>query len=152
MFKRSTNKKSPEIPTAALPDIIFILLFFFMVTVTPKPVEEMVDASIPTQERLRKFDIKDKIYITVGKPLNKALGTEPVIQFENEIITLAQIPRAVDNFRQTKMDAASRNKQLTVYLKGDSKLLVGLVSDIEDQLKSCGVYKVIYLSEKTSKS
>lgn len=150
MFKRKSNRKPPEVPTAALPDIIFILLFFFMITSQQKPVRDMVDATIPTEERVKKAT-KSKyiLHINIGKPLDASRGTEPVIQFmEDDIISLSQIRVSVDNYRQTSMTEANRGKQLIVYLSCDKDVKAGLVRDVELELRKSGVYQIVNLTQK----
>lgn len=145
MFVRKSNRKNPEIPTAALPDIIFILLFFFVITSQQKPVQELVDATIPTEERSQKANAEHKLYITIGLKPNTA-STEPNIQFMDRIVTLAQIPKEIDSYRQTELDAASKGKQLTAYLSIDKSVNTGLVRDVEEALRNAGVYHVINLT------
>jgi biopolymer transport protein ExbD len=142
MFARKSTRKEPEIPTAALPDIIFILLFFFVITSQPKPNQDLVDATIPTAERAQKANAKFVVNLAIGKPFQGS-GQEYAIQFENKIVSLDQIVKEVDDFRQNKMDASSKGKQITAYISGDYKGRVGLIRDIEDRLRTAGVYTII---------
>ena len=64
--KRASTKQ--DIPTASLPDIIFMLLLFFMVTTTMREVEVLVDYKLPSAKALEKIENKRLIsYIWVGK-------------------------------------------------------------------------------------
>ena len=67
-FKKKTNT-SNEIPTAALPDIIFMLLFFFMVTTVLREVTINVKQRIPDATQLRKLQRKSLVsYLYIGEP------------------------------------------------------------------------------------
>ena len=147
MFKRKTDRKNPEIPRAALPDIIFILLFFFVITSQQKPVQELVDATIPTEQRAQKSTSEHKIHITIGKPMNSSSATEPVIQFENAIVSLSQIVREVSDFRANKLDASSKGKQLVAEISGDIQVTTGLIQDIQTELRKAGVYNIVYKTQ-----
>jgi biopolymer transport protein ExbD len=143
MFARKTERKNPEIPTAALPDIIFILLFFFVITSQQKPVQELVDATIPTEERAQKSKAEHKIHITIGKPINSPNATEPVIQFENTVVSLSQINREVSDFRANKLDAASKGKTVVAEISADVQVSTGLIEDIQLELRNAGVYNIV---------
>ena len=148
MFKRKSNTKSPEIPTAALPDIIFILLFFFMITSQQKPVRDLVDATIPTEERTKKVpDTKYVVHISVGKSKDASRGSGFVIQVMDEIVSLGQIVASVDNYRQTKMTEANRGKQVIAHLNADIDANVGLIKDIEMELRKAGIYTVANITQ-----
>ena len=67
-FKKKT-KTSQDIPTSALPDIIFMLLFFFMVTTVLRESNLMVEQNLPKANQLSKLEKKTLVsYIFVGKP------------------------------------------------------------------------------------
>ena len=67
------KKKSGEVPavsTASLPDIIFMLLFFFMTVTESKDSDLMVQNKLPVADQVQKLDKKDPVvYIYAGKPL-----------------------------------------------------------------------------------
>ena len=152
MFKRKSNKKAPVIPTAALPDIIFILLFFFMITSQQKPVRDLVDATIPTEERVKKAP-KSKyiIHMNIGKPLDKSRGSEPVIQFmEGNIIAVNQIMSSVDNYKQSEMSESNRGKEVVVHLSVDESVKYGLIEDVQTELRKSGIYKIMNMVKKNN--
>ena len=65
-FKKKTKTKE-EIPTASLPDIIFMLLIFFMVTTVLRETTVQVRPLLPKAEALTKIDQKRLVtYIYIG--------------------------------------------------------------------------------------
>ena len=59
----------PPISTASLPDIVFMLLFFFMVSTTMKEVELKVIVKTPDASEIKKLEKKSLTsYINVGEP------------------------------------------------------------------------------------
>lgn len=143
MFTKDKKRESPEIPTAALPDIIFILLFFFVITVTPQEEPRLVDATTPTEERVKSFDVENVLNFFVGPPSNSTLGSQPVIQFMNQIVPVNSIPLAIENYRQNELDASKKNMKLTVILTCDVNVPAGFVADLKEQLIIAGIQDVI---------
>ena len=142
-FKTSSNT-SQEIPMAALPDIIFMLLFFFMVTTIVRPHEIMVEQKIPKATQLRKIEKKSLVaHFNIGAPKNvNQYGVEPKIQYNDVFIETRQIPQHVEEAR-AKLSEPEKDK-LTISLKVDEKVKMGIVSDVETQLKEVNALKVIY--------
>ena len=70
MSKFKKNKKGlPAISTASLPDIVFMLLFFFMVATVMRDSTLMVKNTLPAADQVQKLDKKDRVmYIYAGKP------------------------------------------------------------------------------------
>ena len=79
-FKKDSKKETPAISTASLPDIVFMLLFFFMVSTTMREVTLMVQNNMPQATQIAKLEKKSLVSnIYVGKPTiqyQKAYGTE----------------------------------------------------------------------------
>ena len=72
------------ISTASLPDIVFMLLFFFMVATVLRTEEEKVQVTKPEASELYKVQKKHLIrYINIGVPMDTRRGTEPVIQLND---------------------------------------------------------------------
>ena len=99
-FKTSSNT-SQEIPMAALPDIIFMLLFFFMVTTVVRPNEILVKQQLPSATQLKKVEKKSLVAnFNIGAPKNvHQYGTEPKIQCNDVFIATRQIPQQVEEAR-----------------------------------------------------
>ena len=60
-FRKNGSKELPEISTASLPDIIFMLLFFFMATTSMKEVTYMVSIRVPEATELTKLEKKSLV-------------------------------------------------------------------------------------------
>ena len=88
-FSKKRGKAAPEVSTASLPDIIFMLLFFFMVVTVLRDAELKVKVSTPYASELTKLEEKSLVnYLYVGKPLQKytnVYGTKPRLQLGDKI-------------------------------------------------------------------
>src|SRR3990172_2945134 len=95
-FSKKANV-STEISTASLPDIVFMLLFFFMVTTSIRETTLLVNNKIPQARQLQKLEKKSLVsFIFVGSPTKAILGTEPRIQLNDVIVETSAIPNFIE--------------------------------------------------------
>ena len=137
-------KTSQEIPTAALPDIIFMLLFFFMVTTVLRETDLLVEQKIPRATQLQKLEQKTLIsYIYIGPPKQtEVYGTEPRVQVNDVLISPDDIILFVEQERD-KLAEVERD-QITMSLKVDEETRMGILSDVQQQLREVNARKVLY--------
>ncbi len=148
-FKKKSSA-SQDIPTSALPDIIFMLLFFFMVTTVMRETDLMVLQRIPQAEQLSKIQKKSLVsYIYIGQPKEtERFGTEPRIQVNDVLIEPAGIVQFV-NQKKDELSEAERD-QITMALKVDKEAKMGIVSDVQQELRNANALKVLYTSTPES--
>jgi len=141
---RKKPKKDPEIPTAALPDIIFMLLFFFMVTTVLRETTINVKQHIPKATELRKLQRKSLVsYLYMGQPQNTAMfGDEPKIQANDVFIEVRDVIMWVEK-EKNKLDEVERD-QITIAFKIDEKVKMGLISDVQMKLRKANARKLMY--------
>ena len=144
-FKKKTAT-SQDIPTAALPDIIFMLLFFFMVTTVMRETEILVEQKIPRAEQLLKMQKKTLVsYIFIGKPKDTSkYGEEPRIQLNDALATPTDVVQFVNQERD-KLDEAERDR-ITMALKVDVEAKMGIISDVQQELRNANALKILYTS------
>jgi biopolymer transport protein ExbD len=144
-FKKKTNT-SQSIPTSALPDIIFMLLFFFMVTTVLREVDLQVLNRLPAASQLQKLEKKSLVsFIYVGKPKDTdRYGAEPRIQVNDVIVSPDDIVQFVFEERE-KLDEIERDK-ITMSLKVDKEAKMGIVDDVKQELREANALKVNYSS------
>jgi len=140
------NKVSENIPTSALPDIIFMLLFFFMVTTVLREQEILVEQKLPQATQLQKLQKKSLIsYIFIGKPKNAALyGTEPRVQANDALLNTADIVQWVNRERDALAEAD--RGLITISMKADRDVKMGPISDVQTELREADARRVLYAS------
>lgn len=145
-ISKKTTIRLPAISTASLPDIVFMLLFFFMTVTTINDNTLLVDNDLPTADQVKELTKKDRIIeIFIGKPaphLMGVLGTEPKIQLDDRLAQVNEVGPYVLSELDKKPDAI-RNL-VTVSLKVDKNVNVGIVSDIKQELRKVNLLKVNY--------
>jgi len=150
---RIKKKGLPAVPTAALPDIIFILLFFFMVTTKMRKTDLKVITNLPEITQLQKLDeTLQKVDIYIGFPKEVAkFGEEPVIQVNDKFIEPKQLRQFIAE-EISKMPLAKQSKNnLVVSLKVDEEVKMGIVTDVKQELREMGVRTINYNSVKKTK-
>ncbi len=144
------NRSEPAISTASLPDIVFMLLFFFMTVTTISNNELLVENELPMATTVNTLDKKDRlIEIYVGMPkqeLAKTLGNAPRIQLNDQIAQITDIGPFV--LQELSKKPESIRNFVTVALKVDKNVKVGMVADIKKELQEVHVYKVNYTTHQ----
>ncbi len=144
-FKKKT-KTSVAISVASLPDIVFMLLFFFMVTTVLREQDILVEQRLPQASQLQKLQKKSLIsFLYIGEPRNAALyGTEPRIQANDVLINPSDIVLWV-NQEKDALSEAERD-MITISLKVDREVKMGPVSDVQFELREADARRVLYAS------
>lgn len=132
-FKKKTQINS-DIPTASLPDIIFMLLIFFMVTTVLREYSGL-PINLPKAKRIEK--LKSKRHTT-----HIWTSKDGLISIEDKLYE-------VDAIKNIMYDKRIADPQLTVSLKADELARMGLISEIHNQLRKADALKLNY-STKTA--
>ncbi len=141
-FKKKT-KTSQEIPTAALPDIIFILLFFFMVATKERPKEPLLKIRAPKLTQLEKTGKEPDEYMVffVGQPKNSSFGQGSKIFVDDAMIGIHEISSLITTRRIALKERANL---LKARIKSDRGVKLGVIIDIKKELRKEGVFRVEY--------
>lgn len=150
-FKEKKSAAMPKISTASMPDVVFILLCFFMVSTTMRETSLIVKVTLPEATEVQKLEKKSLVsYIYVGQPLKSTYGTESRIQLNDQFATVSDIQSFIATEREAR-DEADR-KLITTSIKADRETRMGIVSDIKQELRKAGAFKINYSSRKTARS
>ena len=145
-FKKKKSGELPAISTASLPDIVFMLLFFFMVATVMRENTLMIENKLPVANQVEKLDKKNLVmYIYAGKPSSRyraSAGTVARIQLNDKFANIDEIAPFVLAER-----AAKREEEipfLITALKVDGETNMGLVGDIKKELREVQALKINY--------
>lgn len=152
-FSRKGKGGVPAISTASLPDIVFMLLFFFMVSTSMRETDLHVSVNLPEASEVAKLEKKSLVsYIYIGTPTfqyQKLYGTDSRIQLNDAFKTLTDIRDFISSERDA-LDESDRNL-LTTSLKIDQNTRMGIVSDVKQELRKASALKINYAARKGSK-
>jgi len=145
-FSKKRGKSNPAISTASLPDIIFMLLFFFMVVTVLRDSSLKVKVVTPEASELTKLEEKSLVnYLYIGRPkpeFKDQYGTSPRLQLGDKFATVDDIPLFLEKHK-IKV-AENKRPRITSSLKVDGEVTMGIVQDIKTQLRKSGQLKVNY--------
>lgn len=152
-FQKKRGKSSPEVSTASLPDIIFMLLFFFMVVTVLRDAELKVDVKTPSATQLTKLEKKSLVnYIYIGKPIDKfqaTYGTKPRIQLGDKFADMSEIPLFLERHRSKVPE--SQHGGIKSSLRIDRDVTMGVVADVKTALRKAGQLLINYSAKKREK-
>lgn len=145
-IRKEEKREAPALSTSSLPDIIFMLLFFFMAVTTMKEVTYKVRVSPPSATELEKLENKSLVrYIYVGKPMQefaRIYGSESRIQLNDQFADVSEIESFITRER-TAMKEEDQNV-MTVSIKADKDTKMGIVTDIKQALRRAYALKINY--------
>ena len=149
-FKKKKGGETPAISTASLPDIVFMLLFFFMVVTVLRDTSIKVQQDLPYADQVEKLEKKNLVmYIYAGKPskrYQKQFGDEAKVQLNDKFASVKDIQQFIYEERQSKREEL-RNLLITS-LKVDQETNMGLISDIKQQLREAEALKLNYTTKE----
>ncbi|OGU31106.1 MAG: biopolymer transporter ExbD [Ignavibacteria bacterium GWA2_35_9] len=129
-FQKKRAKVKLEIPTTSMPDIVFMLLMFFMVVTTLREVDLLVEFKLPEAKAIEKIENKRLVsYIWVGK--------DKRIQVNDSIIKMNEVQSIMYAKRQSLPN-------IIVSLRVDKGSDMGFVTDIQQELRKAYCLRINY--------
>ncbi len=147
VMAKKGKKEVPKLSTSSLPDVIFMILFFFMVSTSMREKDVIVTNVLPQATEITKLDKKNLISIYVGVPLDQqnVAGSAPRIQL-NDSFQSAAIRDFIAS-EVERRDEAERSK-LTVNLRVDENSTMGIVTDVKQELRKAQANKISYAARQ----
>ncbi len=150
-MKKKGGREVPAMSTTSLPDVVYIILFFFMLSTSMRDQELLVHYRVPEATEVQKLEKKSLVsYIHIGQPvlaMQAKFGTAPRIQLNDSYKTTKDILDFVAGERDqlSEVDRAL----MTICLKADGKTKMGIITDVKQELRRANALKISYASSKT---
>ena len=144
-FKTTRNREVPGLNLAALPDLIFTVLFFFMIVTHMRQVTPKVRFEVPQGTEVEKGRKAGLVYLFIGKPVDAqghVVGDETRIQLNDRYVTVAQLPEEI-NKERAKMSEDERAR-MTVSIRADRDTEMGVINDVKQALRRAGALNINY--------
>ena len=157
MFGRREHEM-PGLNTSSLPDLIFTVLFFFMIVTHMRQVTLKVDYRAPQGKQLTRLTKKSAVsYIYIGKPVQSLPGVSNVetdssrvcVQLNDKLATPAEVMDYV--VAEKRRMSAEDQRQMTVSIRADRQVPMGVVMDVKQALRQAKVLRVNYSAVEKSK-
>jgi biopolymer transport protein ExbD len=150
-FKKKSGKGQPPVSTASLPDIVFMLLFFFMVTTVMRDADMKVKISKPQASEVEKLTNKALVdYIFIGPPTDPRYGSLPKIQLGDVFADVNEIGTFIEDNR------SNRDEQevplITTSMKVDKGTKMKIVTDVKQELRKVQALKLNYSTHERART
>ncbi len=133
IFRRSSHDM-PGLNLASMPDLIFTVLFFFMIVTHMRHDDVKVRYQVPAGTEVQKLQQKSaviNIYIGEGK-----------IQVNNQLTDVEHLPQLIEAER--KKLSEDNAERLTVSLKADKHTPMGIIADVKEALQRSFALRINY--------
>ena len=144
-FNRAGRRQIPTLNTAALPDLIFTLLFFFMIVTTMRKAPVGMEVEPPRAAQVETFRRVQETVVYIGRPVTASRaqsGDTVCIQVDGRSMSPAQL----ETYLRCKMESLSvaERAEAVVSLKADKQTPMGVVADVKKALRKAGALRVRY--------
>ncbi len=145
-FRKKKSGGQTPINTASLPDIVFMLLFFFMVSTTMKEVDLKVEVRPAEATELSKLEKKELVtFIYVGVPAKSyqsLYGSEPRLQLNDQFATVSDIQSYIAQSRDAMRE--SEQAKMITSIKADKECPMGIITEVKQALRKAAALKINY--------
>ena len=143
VMKKKGGKSLPPISTASLPDVIFMILFFFMISTTMRDQELLVRYKLPTATEVQKLEKKSLVsFIHIGQPT-------PIMRIQ--LNDSYRTEKDILDFIAAERDKLNESDRalMTVCLKADDQTKMGIITDVKQELRRANALKLSYAASKS---
>jgi biopolymer transport protein ExbD len=148
MAWKKSSREMPEMNTSSLPDLIFTILFFFMIVTTMREVTLKVKFVVPAGTELEKLEKKSAVsFIYVGPPtdqLRAQMGSGTRIQLNDRYAE----PKEVMDFVAAERQGMRNQTDQIISIKADRGTQMGYITDIKEVLRKSYALKINYSASR----
>ena len=152
MFHGRRQHSVPTLNVASMPDLIFTVLFFFMIVTHMRSDEVKVRLEVPAGSEVKKLAGHPAIVnIYIGRQGDKETGRQDntwLVQLNGDIVSPSEIPARINAIR-SKLSPENAER-LTVSFRADRHAPMGLVSDVKRALQKAYALKINYSATEIS--
>ena len=145
MFHQS-RRSVPSLNVASMPDLIFTVLFFFMIVTHMRNDEVQVRLQVPEGNEVRKLANKSSVVnIYIGRQVNKETGRQGedwLIQLNGDLVKPEELPARIEQIRATMSPELAEH--LTVSLRADRHTPMGIIQDVKKALQQSYALRINY--------
>jgi biopolymer transport protein ExbD len=142
VMAKKGKREVPAMSTSSLPDIVFMLLFFFMAATTMREVDPLVKVQMPQANEITELDKKNLVNIWMGKPMNAAKGEDALkIQLNDKTQEVEDIRNFISATTATK---GVGPKDIVVNLRVDKEATVGKLTSVKQELRKADALSISY--------
>jgi biopolymer transport protein ExbD len=142
VMAKKGKREVPAMSTSSLPDIVFMLLFFFMAATTMREVDPLVKVQMPQANEITELDKKNLVNIWMGKPMSAKAGEDALkIQLNDKTQEVEDIRNFISATTATK---GVSPKEIVVNLRVDKEATVGKLTAVKQELRKADALSIAY--------
>ncbi len=142
-FRQHIDREVPALNLAALPDLIFTVLFFFMIVTHMRQVETHVRYQLPQGTEVgQEANKTGLVYILIGE------GSK-MIQVNDRMVRVDEVAQCINRIREEMTE--EERQRLTVCIRADRNTEMGIINDVKQQLRRAGALNIYYAAKKQNK-
>ena len=135
----------PSLNMASMPDLIFTVLFFFMIVTHMRSDEVKVRYEVPKGTEMKKLANRSSVVnIYIGR-----LKNDWAVQLNGDVVEIGDIPVRIEQLRAAM--APENVEHLTVSLRADRRTPMGVISDVKQALQECYALRINYSATEIKK-
>ena len=135
----SSRHGVPSLNVASMPDLIFTVLFFFMIVTHMRSDEVKVRLEVPQGTEVQKLANKASVInIYIGRQDDNTWG----VQLNGDLVMPEDIPARIEHIRADMSPANAEH--LTVSLRADRHTPMGIIHDVKQALQQCYALRINY--------
>lgn len=151
-FKKKESREMPEMNTSSLPDLIFTILFFFMMVTTMREVTIKVENEMPQGTELEKLEKKSLVtHIYIGSPkpeFSKRMGKAARVQLNDRFM---ENPREIRDYINSECDRTNTAREERRFsIKADLNAPMNTVTQVKEQLRMANARRISYTAKQKS--
>jgi biopolymer transport protein ExbD len=136
----------PSLNVASMPDLIFTVLFFFMIVTHMRNDEVQVRLQVPEGNEVRKLANKSSVVnIYIGRQVNEETGSQGedwLVQLNGDLVKPEELPSRIEQIRATMSPELAEH--LTVSLRADRHTPMGIIQDVKQALQQSYALRINY--------
>jgi biopolymer transport protein ExbD len=136
----------PSLNVASMPDLIFTVLFFFMIVTHMRNDEVQVRLQVPEGNEVRKLANKSSVVnIYIGRQVNEETGRQGedwLVQLNGDLVKPEELPSRIEQIRATMSPELAEH--LTVSLRADRHTPMGIIQDVKQALQQSYALRINY--------
>lgn len=151
-FRRKNTRQIPELNTASLPDLIFTVLFFFMIVTTMKQTDVKVRYDVPHGTELQKLQHQNtSFYIYIGRASHQETNSqsdEMLIQLNDRLVSTDEITSFL---HQKRMQLTEKEKEkMTVIVQADKETPMKTIKAVKLAIRKAKVFHIKYAARENA--
>ena len=146
-FSKGEGREMPQMNTATLPDMVFVILFFFMITTTMRTETLLVRIVLPTASEVVKLERRSlTTYLYLGPAMDATLGTGTQMQLNDRFARVEDIQDFITQERASMSEADQ--PWMTVSLEVDRDTHMSYVDDVRQALRRAYALRISYSADR----